>query len=39
VTLKRTTRGMTFEIPRASGASKDEIIDAFRKAIDEYYEA
>ena len=37
--VKRTTRGMTFEVPRASGASKDEVHDALRKAIDEYFEA
>jgi ParB family transcriptional regulator, chromosome partitioning protein len=36
--VKRTTRGMTFEIPRASGASKEEIHDAFGRAIDEYFE-
>lgn len=39
VKIKRTTRGMTFEIPRASGASKEEINEALRKAIDEYFEA
>lgn len=37
--VKRTTRGMTFEVPRASGASKEEVHDALRKAIDEYFEA
>jgi ParB family chromosome partitioning protein len=37
--IKRTTRGMTFEVPRASGASKDEVHEALRKAIEEYFEA
>jgi ParB family chromosome partitioning protein len=37
--IKRTTRGMTFEVPRASGASKEEVYEALRKAIDEYFEA
>jgi ParB family chromosome partitioning protein len=38
VKIKRTTRGMTFEVPRSSGATKDEIYDALRKAVDEYFE-
>jgi ParB family transcriptional regulator, chromosome partitioning protein len=37
--IKRTTRGITFDVPRASGASKDEINEAIRRAIDEYFEA
>jgi ParB family chromosome partitioning protein len=37
--IKRTTRGMTFEVPRASGASKEEVHDALHKAIEEYFEA
>ncbi|MGA7980570.1 MAG: ParB N-terminal domain-containing protein [Chromatiaceae bacterium] len=28
--IKRTTRGMTFEVPRASGASKEEVHEALR---------
>jgi ParB family chromosome partitioning protein len=36
--VRRTTRGMTFEVPRASGATRDEVQDALHKAIDEYYE-
>lgn len=39
VKIKRTTRGMTFEVPRSSGATKEEIHGALRKAIDEYFEA
>lgn len=38
VRVKRTTRGMTFEIPRASGATKDEISDALRRSIEQYFE-
>jgi len=30
---------MTFEVPRASGASKEEVHDALHKAIEEYFEA
>lgn len=37
--VKRTTRGMTFEVPRASGASKEEISEALQRAIEEYFEA
>ena len=37
--VKRTTRGMTFEVPRASGASKEEVYDALHKAVEEYFEA
>ena len=37
--VKRTTRGMTFEVPRASGASKEEVNDALRKAVEDYFEA
>ena len=37
--IKRTTRGMTFEVPRTSGATKEEIHEALRKAVDEYFEA
>ncbi len=36
--IKRTTRGMTFEVPRTSGATKEEIHEALRKAVDEYFE-
>lgn len=39
LTIKRTTRGMTLEIPRTSGASKDEIKEMLGKAIDDYFEA
>ncbi|MBK1618425.1 hypothetical protein CKO42_08235 [Lamprobacter modestohalophilus] len=39
VKIKRTTKGMTFEVPRSSGATKEEIHGAMRKAIDEYFEA
>ena len=39
VKIKRTTRGMTFEVARASGATKEEIHDALRKAVDQYFEA
>lgn len=37
--VKRTTRGMTFEVPRASGATKDEVYDALRMAVDKFFEA
>jgi len=37
--VKRTTRGMTFEVPRASGASKEEVSEALKKAVEEYFEA
>jgi ParB family chromosome partitioning protein len=36
--IKRTTRGMTFEVPRASGATREEVHEALRKAVDEYFE-
>jgi ParB family chromosome partitioning protein len=36
--VKRTTRGMTLEVPRSSGATKSELHDALRRAIDEYFE-
>lgn len=39
VKIKRTTRGMTFEVPRASGATKEEIQQALAKAVDDYFEA
>jgi ParB family transcriptional regulator, chromosome partitioning protein len=39
LTIKRTTRGMTFDFPRASGATKDEVINALRRVIDEHFEA
>lgn len=37
--VKRTTRGITFEVPRASGATKAEVVDALRRAVDEYFES
>lgn len=37
--IKRTTRGMTFELPRTSGATKEEVIDALSRAVDEFFEA
>jgi ParB family chromosome partitioning protein len=36
--VKRTTRGMTFEVPRASGATKDEVYEALRRSVEEYFE-
>lgn len=36
VKIKRTTRGMTFEVSRTSGATKEEILDVLRKAVDEH---
>lgn len=39
VRIKRTTRGMTFEVPRASGATREEIQDALSRAVNEYFEA
>jgi ParB family chromosome partitioning protein len=36
--VRRTTRGITFEVARACGASKDEVVDALRKAVEEYFE-
>jgi ParB family transcriptional regulator, chromosome partitioning protein len=39
VKVKRTTRGMTFEVARASGATKDEVQETLRAAIDDYFEA
>jgi ParB family chromosome partitioning protein len=38
VRIKRTTRGMTLEIPRASGATKAELYAALQQAIDDHYE-
>ena len=37
--ITRTTRGMTFEVPRTSGATKEEIVDALSRAVDEFFEA
>lgn len=36
--IKRTARGMTLELPRASGATKTELIAAFQQAVDDYYD-
>jgi ParB family chromosome partitioning protein len=36
--IKRTTRGMTLEIPRTSGATKDELYAALQQAVDDYFE-
>jgi ParB family chromosome partitioning protein len=38
VRIKRTTRGMTLEVPRASGATKQELYAALQQAVDDYYE-
>lgn len=38
VRIKRTTRGMTLEISRASGATKDELYAALQQAIDDHFE-
>ena len=37
--IKRTTRGMTFEVPRTSGATKEEIVEAVSRAVEEFFEA
>lgn len=36
VKIRRTTRGMTFEVSRSSGATKEEIYDVLRKAVDKH---
>jgi ParB family chromosome partitioning protein len=38
VRIKRTTRGMTLEVPRASGATKQELYAAMQQAVDDYFE-
>jgi len=38
--ITRTTRGMTsFELPRTLGGTKEEIVDALSRAVDEFFEA
>lgn len=37
--IKRTTRGMTFEVPRTSGATKEEVVEAMSRAVEEFFEA
>ncbi len=36
--IKRTTRGMTLEVPRSSGATKQELYAALQQAVDDYFE-
>lgn len=38
LTIKRTTRGMMLDLPRSSGATKDEVVDVLRRAIDEHFQ-
>ncbi|SDX54764.1 ParB/RepB/Spo0J family partition protein [Thiocapsa roseopersicina] len=38
VRIKRTSRGMTLELPRASGATKQELYAAMQQAVDDYFE-
>lgn len=38
VRIKRTSRGMTLEVPRASGATKQELYAAMQQAVDDYFE-
>ncbi|MFB1487762.1 MULTISPECIES: ParB N-terminal domain-containing protein [unclassified Thiocapsa] len=38
VRIKRTSRGMTLEVPRASGATKQELYAALQQAVDDYFE-
>ncbi|WP_200389024.1 ParB/RepB/Spo0J family partition protein [Thiocapsa imhoffii] len=38
VRIKRTTRGITLEIPRSSGATKPELHAALQQVIDDYFE-
>ncbi|MTW22308.1 ParB/RepB/Spo0J family partition protein [Allochromatium palmeri] len=36
--VKRTSRGITVDLPHASGATKEEIYTALRQTVDEYFE-
>jgi ParB family chromosome partitioning protein len=39
VTIKRTTRSIKFDVSIGSGATKEEIHEALRKGVDDYFDA